>query len=110
MIPTLLIVLLSAPAACAAAQEAPPVQSSQTAAPAPSPAYTLDTPIQRLVADPAAKAVLDRELPGLTTHDRYDQFKGLSLKALKPLSGGLITDDRLAAIEADLRALTASGE
>lgn len=112
MIRTLLIVLLSAPAACAAAQEAPPVQSSQTAAPAPapSPAYTLDTPIQQLAADPAAQAVLDRDLPGLTTHDRYDQFKGLSLKALQPFSGGLITDSRLAAVEAGLRALNASGD
>ncbi len=69
--------------------------------------YTLSTPIQRLVADPAAKAVLDRELPGLTTHERYDQFKGISLLVLKPFSGGLITDERLSAVDAGLKALGA---
>lgn len=69
--------------------------------------YALSTPIQRLVADPAAKAVLDRELPGLTTHERYDQFKGMSLLALKPFSGGLITDERLSAVDAGLKALVA---
>lgn len=106
MIRTLLIVFLSAfAAACATVQDAPSGE-----APTPRSAYTLDTPIQRLVADPAVKAVLDRELPGLTTHDRYDQFKGLSLKALQPFSGGLINDSRLAAIEADLRALNAPGD
>lgn len=96
----------------------PPAQEP-TLAPAPAPrpavaetpavdqaaAHTLDTPIERLAADPAARAVLDRELPGLTTHERYDQFKGMSLKALKPFSGGMITDERLAAVEAALRAL-----
>ncbi|PZT98999.1 MAG: hypothetical protein DI624_06485 [Brevundimonas sp.] len=92
-------------AACASAQEAPAAADSRSAASAPVAAHTLDTPIERLVADPAAKTVLDRELPGLTTHARYDQFKGMSLKALKPFSGGLITDERLAAVEAGLRAL-----
>ncbi|PZT99035.1 MAG: hypothetical protein DI624_06475 [Brevundimonas sp.] len=70
-----------------------------------TPAFTLDTPIERLVADPRARAVLNRELPGLTTHDRYDQFKGMSLKALKPFSGGLITDARLEAVRRGLAEL-----
>ncbi|MFC5373519.1 hypothetical protein ACFPIF_13185 [Brevundimonas faecalis] len=94
----------------AAAQQAtavpaqPPAAPAQAGQPARS-AFTLDTPIQRLVADPAAKAVLDRELPGLTTHERYEQFKGISLKTLQPFSGGLISDERMRAVEAGLKAL-----
>ncbi len=84
---------------------------SQGEAPVPveaaRPAFTLDTPIRLLVADAAAKAVLDRELPGLTTHRHYEQFKGMSLRGLKPFSGGLISDERLQAVEAALKALSA---
>ncbi|MET4682229.1 hypothetical protein [Brevundimonas faecalis] len=91
-------------AACAAQQTASPA-GAPVPVEAARPAFTLDTPIQRLVADPAAKAVLDRELPGLTTHERYEQFKGISLKTLQPFSGGLISDERMRAVEAGLKAL-----
>ena len=80
----------------------------QSALSSPSASFTLDTPIRTLAADPRVRVVLDRELPGLTTHARYEQFKGMSLKALKPLSGGMITDQRLAAVEASLKALAPS--
>lgn len=102
-----LAVLLCASAALA--QETPAPEPQTKAEPDPSAEasnpFTLDTPIQALAADQNARAVLDRELPGLTTHESYEQFKGMSLKALKPLSSGLITDERLAAVEAGLRAL-----
>ncbi len=58
-------------------------------------ALTLDTPIEQIVAVPAGKAVLDKDLPGLTTHAMYDQFKTMSLKDLQPMSQGAITDDQL---------------
>ena len=93
-------------AACASVQDTPTPAADPQSVVAPAPAFTLDTPIEHLVADPATKAVLDRELPGLTTHDRYGQFKGMSLKALKPFSDGLITDERLAAVEAGLGELS----
>lgn len=80
-------------------------QTPSPSAQAHVPVFTLDTPIERLVAHLGARAVLDRELPGLTTHARYNQFKRLSLKALKPLSGGLITDARLARVERGLASL-----
>lgn len=73
----------------------------------PAAPLAIDTPIQVLAADARARAVLDRELPGLTTHERYEQFKAMSLKTLKPLSGGMITDERLARVEAALQALNA---
>ena len=68
-------------------------------------AFTLDTPIEQIVANPAGKAVLDRDLPGLTTHPAYDQFKGMSLKEVEPMSQGALTDDMIAKTGVDLAAL-----
>ncbi|WP_427789069.1 hypothetical protein [Brevundimonas diminuta] len=104
-----LAILLCAGAALAQEAPAPTAKSQTTAEPdlsaETSNAFTLDTPIQTLATDQGARAVLDRELPGLTTQESYEQFKGMSLKTLMPLSGGLITDERLDAVEAGLRTL-----
>jgi len=86
-----------------------PAAFAQTA-PAPAPAtaaakFSLDTPIEALVADPKAKAVLDADLPGVSTHPSYDMFKGMSLRAIQPMSGGKLTVEMLNKIETDLAAI-----
>ncbi len=63
------------------------------------------TPIADLADKPETKAILDKELPGLTAHPAFEQFKGMTLKALQPMSGGNLTDEQLAAVQADLDAL-----
>ncbi len=63
------------------------------------------TPIADLAAKPETKAILDKDLPGMTDHPAFDQFKAMTLKALQPMSGGNITDEQLAAVQADLDAL-----
>lgn len=90
---------LSAPAAALAQNEAP--------APAPAAAFTIDTPIEALMADERAKAVVAANFGGqdLTQHPAYEQFKSLSLKALAPFSQGLITEEMLTKIAADLAAI-----
>ena len=65
----------------------------------------LDTPIETIAANPAGKASLDKDLPGLTTHPAYDQFKSMSLKQVQPMSQGAISDDALAKTGTDLAAL-----
>lgn len=83
-----------------------PVLAEDTAATATAAAaFTLDTPIEALVADERAKAVLVKHLPGIDQHPAFEQFKTLSLKALAPFSQGMITEDMLAKIEADLTAI-----
>ncbi len=84
-----------------AAQNAAPAPS----APAASAKYTVDTPLEAIVADPAGKAVLDTVMPGLTTHAMFDQFKSMSLKQLAPMSGGKITDEGLVKVGAELAAV-----
>jgi hypothetical protein len=87
-----------------------PAAFAQTA-PAPAPAapaaakFNLDTPIEGLVADPRAKAVLDADLPGIATHPSYDMFKGMSLRAVQPMSNGKLTDEMLKKVETDLAAI-----
>lgn len=68
------------------------------------------TPIADLADKPETKAILDKELPGLTAHPDFDQFKGMTLKALQPMSGGAMTDEQLAKVQADLDAHAKSGQ
>lgn len=97
-------------AAPLAAQTAPaPAAPAVTAPAAPVAAGTakfdLDTPIETIAADPAGKAVLDADLPGTTTHPMYDQFKGMSLNQVAPMSQGALTDAALAKVKASLAAI-----
>ena len=66
--------------------------------------YTTDTPIEKLVADEKAKAVLAKHMGGqdVSAHPMYDQFKAMSLKAIAPFSQGMITDEMLTKINTDL--------
>lgn len=97
--------------AVAAAVLSPAAMAQQTPAPAAAPAvapatkFTLDTPIELLIADEKAKAVLDTDIPGLSSHPALDQFKAMSLKAVQPFSNGALTDEMLKKVEADLAAL-----
>lgn len=64
------------------------------------------TTIAELADKPETKAILDKDLPGLTAHPAFEQFKGMTLKALQPMSGGNLTDEQIAAVQADLDALS----
>ena len=75
-------------------------ESSEAAA-----AFSIGTPIEALMADDAAKAVVTAHLPGLDEHPAYGQFKAMSLVELQPWSQGMITDEALESIAAGLAAL-----
>lgn len=102
---------LIVPAAAALAFLAPGAFAQTAPAPAPAAApavaakFNLDTPIEALVADARAKAVLDADLPGVTTHPSYDMFKAMSLRAVQPMSDGKLTDEMLKKVETDLAAI-----
>lgn len=70
-----------------------------------APRLTLDTPIETIVADPAGKAALEANMPGITTHAMYEQFKSMTLTQLQPMSSGAITDEGLAKTKAALEAV-----
>jgi len=99
---SLVAIALIAVATPALAQTTPAPAPAPTAA-APAAKFTLDTPIETLVADPAAKAVLDKDMGGdVTKHPAYAQFKSMSLNQVAPMSGGAVSDDMLKKIAADL--------
>jgi hypothetical protein len=106
------IIALAALAAVAALAAAPVLAQTPAASPAAVPATPAaadagplsveKTPIEILVANPAAKAVLEKDLPGLTTHEAYPQFKSMTLTQVAPMSQGAIDDAKLKIVQADL--------
>lgn len=100
-----LFAITATPALAQTAPAAPAAAPAATADATPAGKFTIDTPIETIAADPAGKAVLDANFPGITGHPAYDQFKGLSLAAVQPLSNGAITDAQMAKMKADLAAL-----
>jgi cytochrome c oxidase assembly factor CtaG len=90
------LLVLAVPAGASAAQ-------TEAAAPAAEAArFTLDTPIEKIVADPAGKAALEAAIPGISAHPHFDMFKAMSLKQVQPMSGGMLTEDMLKKAEASL--------
>ncbi len=89
-----------------AAQEAAP-EAAPEAAEAPVQTLTINSTIADLMATRPTAAIVLTHIPGLNEHPAYDQFKGMSLIELQPWSAGAVTDEIIAAITADLDALTA---
>ena len=67
--------------------------------------FTLDTPVEAIVADEKAKAVLEANLPGITTHEHYEHFKTMSLKQLAGMAPDKLTPELLAKLESGLAAM-----
>ena len=92
-----------------ATQIQPPPESVKTAVGTTDPhvakagkGLSINMPIGAVAADPAGKAVLQHDLPGLLERPEYAMFKTMSLKALAPLSNGKITAAKLAQVQRDL--------
>ena len=83
--------------------------AAQTPVPAAAEATTTysstSTPIGTLLDDAAAKAVLDKNVPGLTTNPQIDMARGMTLKDIQSYAAEQLTDDVLKRIDVDLAAL-----
>jgi len=97
--------LLLAPATLVNAQAAKPPAASATAAAAHY--STSTTEIGTLLDDPAAKAVIEKHVPGMTTNDQIDMARAMTLKDIQQYSPDAVTDKVLAAIDADFAKLPA---
>lgn len=88
----------------AMAQTAPAATTAPATASAASTAkFNLDTPIEALVADEKAKAVLAADLKtDVTANPSYDQFKSMSLRQVQPFAPDKLTDELLKKVETDL--------
>jgi hypothetical protein len=84
------------------------VASTSVFAQAPAAHYTTaDTDIGTLLDDPAARAVLDKHIPGFSKRDQIDMARSMTLKGIQPYDSATITDKALADIDADLAKLPA---
>lgn len=63
--------------------------------------------VAQLMANPAAKAVIDRHLPGFSAHPMIGQAGPMTLRQIQGFTQGQITNAHLTAIQADLAALPA---
>lgn len=75
------------------------------AKPADRPRLTRANTVKELLANPGAQAVLERHLPGFAAHPQMAMAQGMPLATVAQFSAGLITDELLARIDADLAAL-----
>ena len=84
------------------------VALAQTASPE-SPAHytTAATDIGTLLDDPAARAVLDKHVPGFSSQDQIDMARSMTLKGIQQYAPDNYTDQVLAEIDADLAKLPA---
>jgi len=82
------------------------VPAAATAADAPVPAYSVEsTTIGDLLDNTAAKAVLDKYLPGFSTNPQIEMARSMTLKQIQGFAPDQFKDELLAKINADLAAL-----
>lgn len=63
---------------------------------------TQETTIGVLLADPAAKAIIDKHIPELSDNPSISMAAGATLRALQQMAGDKISTEALDAIDADL--------
>lgn len=64
-----------------------------------------DTEIGTLLDDPAAKAVLDKHIPGFSANEQIDMARSMTLKMVQQYASDKVSDQALNAIQADLAKL-----
>lgn len=102
---TLAAMLLMAPG-IAVAQTPPASATPTTSANAATHYSTATTEIGVLLDDPAARAILDKHVPGMTTNEQVDMARSMTMKDIQQYSPDKITDKVLAEIDADFTKLT----
>jgi len=68
-------------------------------------AVTINSTLKDLMADPKAKAVLDKQFPGFSSNPQLQMAMGMTLKQIQPFSRGAITDEKLKLVEEDLKTI-----
>lgn len=67
--------------------------------------FSIETKLGDLLDNEATKAVLEKHLPGISNHPQIGMGKGFALSMVAKFSGGLITEEALAKIDEELKAL-----
>ena len=94
-----LLALTVAPALASAA-DAPAAAAARAAK-----YTTADTTIGDLLDDPAAKAIVEKAVPGFTSQGQIEMARGMTLRAIQAFAPDDLTDERLNQIDAELAKL-----
>lgn len=86
-----------------------PAMAQTAPAPAPAAAFsTASTDIGTLIDNAVTKAVLDKHMPGFSDNPQIAMARAMTLKQIQGFASDMITDEKLAAIDADLSKLPAA--
>ena len=66
-------------------------------------AVTINSTLKELLADPKAKAILEKHFAGLSGNPQLQMAMGMTLKQIQPFSKGAITAEKLKLVEEDLK-------
>lgn len=77
-------------------------ESAPAATPAASALSVESTDLGTLLDDPAAKAVLAKHVPDLVGNGQIEMARAMTLKQLQQFAGDMLSDEKLAQIQADL--------
>lgn len=81
---------------------------AESPAPSTPPAYsTAETDIGTLLDDAATRAILDKHIPEFTANEQVEMARPMTLRAIQQFAADMLTDAKLAAIDAELAALPA---
>jgi hypothetical protein len=84
-----------------AEEKAPPAEAA-------TPAFSSSaTTIGDILDNAEAKAVVEKHLPGFSSHPQIDMARSFTLKAVQGFQPEMITDEILAKIDADFAAMAA---
>lgn len=67
--------------------------------------FSINSTLGDLLDNEASKTVLEKHLPGISTHPQIAMGRGFPLKMVANFSGGLITSEALEKVDADLKVL-----
>ena len=67
--------------------------------------FSIESKLGDLLDNETTKAILEKHLPGISTHPQIGMGKGFALSMVAKFSGGLITDDLLQKVDAELKTL-----
>lgn len=67
--------------------------------------FSIDTKLGDLLDNDATKAILEKHMPGISTHPQIGMGRGFALSMVAKFSGGMITEEMLQKVNADLAAL-----
>jgi len=66
---------------------------------------SINSTLGDLLDNADSKAVLEKHLPGISTHPQIAMGRGFPLKMVANFSGGLITNEALDKVDADLKTM-----